>query len=274
MEIDQYAHDHNIKWREDSSNSSVKYHRNRLRNEVIPILKEINPSIEETFSYTALRMASLEGLLNQSVSDFRNQIEEENEHLSIASDIISRTELVVIENVMREYGLNLSQVQSLKKSIQEGAVGKLFHTATHSVNIDRDKVYVSRKKRYEPFSILINEDQQSIHTDRGYLQLDLTEDLAISNSKNVVKLDFENISFPLTLRSWRQGDTFYPLGMRGKKKVSDFMIDEKIPLNLKSDVLVLTSGDCIMWIVGRRIDNRYKLTSSTTKALQLTFSND
>ena len=100
------------------------------------------------------------------------------------------------------------------------------------------------------------------------------EKVEFSENKNIVFLDFEKLEFPLTIRKWKHGDRFQPLGMKHKKKLSDFMIDEKIPLNLKEQVLALISGENIVWVIGHRIDDRYKITNQTRIAYKISNSYD
>lgn len=273
-EIDLYISENELQWREDSSNLSVKYHRNRLRHEVIPILKDINPSVEDTFISTSKRMRSLQALLRSATSTFEKTIVKDGFHVRISRSKILETELVVLEAALKKFDFNLVQVEELLHLVSNHSVGKVLQSPTHILNVDRDAVYVSPLTSISGSSVSIPSAESCIKFMRMELSLKVTDDLTINKEQLMVKVDYSKLEFPLVLREWQEGDTFRPLGMKGKKKLSDFMIDEKIPLNLKSDILVLTSEANIVWVVGKRIDDRYKITNSTTKALQLTISHD
>jgi len=273
-EIDQYVSENNLRWREDSSNVSVKYHRNRLRHDVIPVLKEINSSLEDTFSNTSKRMISMELLLKSATASFEKSFIRNGSHLSVSKSKILETEIAVLENSLKKYGFHLPIVEELLKLVRNHSVGKVLQSATHILNVDREVIYLSPLNVDTNASTLISLGDKLAQLNDIKMTLEMTDDLEISGDQFVVKVDYSKLMFPLLLRKWQEGDTFQPLGMKGKKKLSDFMIDEKIPLNLKSDILVLTSEANVVWVLGRRIDERYKLTSTSKKALQLTISHD
>ena len=272
--IVQYANDNEIRWREDVSNDSTKYKRNLIRRKVIPVLKEINPSLESSFQVTSRRLRSLESMLQKQVEKFEADIVIEGDHLYIEKKAFQNQEWIVLETVLKVYGFNHDHLQNALDILDDDVIsGKQFESETHLMNIDRKHVIISPKIENEDLIIEINEEETASLNDVN-VRCELSDDLSFSTDNKVAKLDYDLIKFPLRLRYWREGDRFQPLGMRGKKKLSDFMIDAKIPLNLKKRVMVLLSENKIVWVVGHRIDDRFKITSKTKKAISLDIAHD
>jgi len=181
--------------------------------------------------------------------------------------------LLVLLNILLEYGFNFTQCQEILKSIEH--VGITFRSASYILNVDRDQIIISPDiETQEPMTlddislhVLKSGDSLSMETLPNHTSIDLK-----TTDKFTGMLDKGKLTFPLKLRAPRDGDFFSPLGLKGKKKVSDFMIDAKIPVNLKSRVQVLESSNNIVWIIGHRIDDRYKVTPDTKEILRLTYT--
>ncbi|TRX52013.1 tRNA lysidine(34) synthetase TilS [Fulvivirga sp. M361] len=266
-QIIDYAKREHIEWREDTSNHSTKYKRNLIRHDVIPVLKEINPGLLATFRQTQQRLQAtevfLEGVLQEKSNNWVRKIGKD-----IIIDFKEIDNIIVLDYLLKPYGFKFDQVKNIMERMAQSPPGKVFYTTRYKLNIDRDSLILSPKHSInEPFH------EVSIHwgdtyITNGYIELEIDvkdRDTPVANASSVASMDLGKLKFPLTLRKWRDGDSFYPLGMKGKKKVSDFMIDNKIPLNLKDRVFVLTSSDDIAWVVGHRLDNRFKVTSNTQK---------
>ncbi|MEQ8242607.1 tRNA lysidine(34) synthetase TilS [Fulvivirga sp.] len=273
-EVVDYAEQNNMKWREDVSNSSIDYKRNFIRKKVVPLLKEVNPSLESSFLLTAKRLQSLESLLEKQILEFKRAFELEGDHIFIRKAQFQKQEWVVMESVLKEYGFNHYHLQSTLDILNDDVPsGKQFESHTHSMNVDREHIILSPKFQNEDVLVEIGEEEEG--TLNGVIVGGkVSDDLSYSIDPQVAKLDFDLLKFPLRLRYWREGDRFQPLGMKGKKKLSDFMIDAKIPLNLKKRVMVLLSENKIVWVVGHRIDERFKITPDTKKAYSLEITND
>jgi tRNA(Ile)-lysidine synthase len=271
--IEKYALNNNLSWREDSSNASIKYNRNYIRKEVIPLLKRINPGLEETFKITSKRMASLEELLKEKSTEFHSKFRFKGDDISVKKEDILSQKWVVIEDLLKNYGFNYDQVDNILKCLSDGISGKLFNSSSHVINIDRDQIIISLLTANNQLEWMIDEHGE-IKINSTIFKFQITNDKTYSLIENMASLDFEKLKFPLKIRHWKEGDTFQPLGMKGKKKLSDFMIDEKIPLNLKRSVLVLVSNEEIVWVAGHRIDDRYKITNKTKKVFNIDMKND
>ncbi len=274
LEVVRYAEENNIVWREDVSNASTHYKRNLIRKKIVPVLKEINPSLESSFRLTSRRLISLESLLEKQIIEFRRHFKQKNDHIFIDKKIFHHQEWVVLEGVLKEFGFNHDHLQNALDILNGGAIsGKQFESESYFLNIDRESVIISPKIEDEDQAVDLNIEGKRIFNEITVTCLS-TNDLTYSTNPLMAKLDYDLLKFPLRLRYWKEGDRFQPLGMKGKKKVSDFMIDAKIPLNLKKSVMVVLSENKIVWVVGHRIDERFKITPNTKKAYSLEIAYD
>ncbi|MCC9168898.1 tRNA lysidine(34) synthetase TilS [Pontibacter harenae] len=263
-------------WREDSSNETTKYQRNKIRHDVIPVLKEINPNLEETMQQTAERVSHAEAIVAAYMEQLRQQSIKEADGVVYVSlePLLSATGLpVVLHELLRPYTFSYSVVLELVEAL-EGISGKQFESPTHLLVKDREQLVITPKNLSSFGSITIAEGQTEVETDNLQLKLRYADadKYKLNTKPHVAALDADKLAFPLKLRSWQEGDWFVPLGMNGKKKISDFLIDKKVPANLKSQTAVLVSDQSIVWVVGQRLDNRFKVTEKTERVLEITFS--
>jgi len=267
-EILDYAIENQLLWREDSSNASDKYSRNLIRHQVIPILHKINPNLEETFKDNILRISAVERIFREEVRRFKEKIsiitienKEEIYHLDIEKIRNESENLIKLHEILKDFGFNFTQTKLIINSLDKSA-GKLFHSNTHTLLRDRKTLIIRKYK-----------EAQTANTDfLDYSTFEKSIDFQPSKEKNKVHLDFDKIGTNLKLRLWENGDTFQPIGMKGKtKKISDFLNDLKIPLNSKRQVHVVTADGQIAWVVGYRIDERFKVTEKTKNIITLQF---
>lgn len=257
----------NLAWREDSSNASVKYARNLIRHEVIPVLKKVNPDLEHTFQHTVDRIAQVEEVFLERVAQIAKKAFRKAEgNLYIDLQVLKDEQVnpIFLYELIKAYGFNFTQASDLYERLFQGA-GKLFDSPTHRLNIDREALIISSRDLSDFIPASIFKDQKEYQGRELHLRFSTqeVEEFKIPNNKKIAALDLDKLKFPLGIRKWHRGDHFFPLGMKKKKKLSDFMIDEKIPLNLKERVLLLTSGEAIVWVIGHRIDDRFKITEAT-----------
>lgn len=288
QEIDVYVSEKKIVWREDSSNASNDYQRNLIRNQVVPLLKKINPNFDETFGRNLERFQALEEDFRKNLSHFKTTVmREENGffYLKISNIKYWQSANYFLEELLKDFGFNYFQSKEIFQSL-DGISGKMFHSATHTLLKDREELVLS-KTPLQPFpnweelksnqvfheNLLNKIFPIKIVSEDSYLLfsiLDISElDTNFRKNSTILYVDFDKISFPLTFRTWQEGDWFIPFGMKGKKKISDFLIDKKIPLNLKKNILLLTSNNNIIWVVNHRADDRYKITDATKKVLKV-----
>ncbi len=280
QQIDGYVAEKNLSWREDSSNASNNYQRNLIRNQVVPLLKKINPNLDETFARNLERFQSLEADFRKNLGHFRTTVmREENGifFLKIANIKYWQSANYYLEELLKEFGFNYFQSKEIFNSL-DGLSGKVFHAENFTLLKDREELVISplalSEKTISRSITLeeINKGQTFNFFDKKlrFLVVDIAEiDRKFERNSNIIFADFDKIKFPITLRQWHTGDWFIPLGMKGKKKISDFLIDKKIPLNLKKNTFLLTSQDAVVWVISQRADDRFKLTDTTKKILKI-----
>ncbi len=271
-EIYAFARSEAISWREDVSNQKNDYQRNLIRNEVVPLLKKINPALESTLQDTLLRLQGTAQLLEQAV-EVKKAVETQGRWLLNVEWYQGHPDqLVILTELIKPYGFGFADARDLSGAILSGQPGKLFYSGGYEMNLDRGQLYITRRVDTSvEGEVMVPKDEGTVSV--GAFNIHLTyfsgNELPPHDPTTTAFFDPDELTFPLKLRPWKQGDAFYPLGMAGKKKVSDFMIDSKIPVTLKKEVLVLESDGQIAWIVGHRIDNRFKVTSKTARMLKL-----
>lgn len=270
-EIKQYAKTHKLEWREDASNASDKYHRNYIRHNVLPKLEHINPSFENTAKATLERLKDAEEIVLANVISVREQIlhTKGDDHFFIKEKLkLLSGRTTILHFLLKAFGFNYPQCKDIISHIEES--GKLYLSKTHQANIDREYLIISKLYQKKNTEFISNIGDTHLSVDDFILEItQSTVPQEIPTDPNIGCFDLEKISFPLTVRTWQQGDKFSPLGMTQQKKVSDFLIDTKVPLNLKERVKVLVSNDQIIWVIGHRIDNRTKISKTTTQILQV-----
>jgi len=256
----------NFAYREDSSNASLKYSRNKLRHQVIPILKEINPSLSNTFQENAERFGGGEQNLSFLYEKQRRSIvlqKGDEQHIVLSELLKYPSPIDVLFHFINTFGFNdWKAIENLMNSES----GKMIFSETHELLKDR-RVFVLREKQKEyNHSFHIAKEQEGISDpiSLSFQMLDGKE-FELNASKHIAALDFDKLQFPLELRTRQKGDVFQPLGMRGKKKLSDFFIDQKMSLFEKENTWLLCSAGQIIWVVGHRIDERFKLVEASQK---------
>ena len=264
IEIDAFAIEKKIEWREDSSNESEKYMRNIIRKNIIPELERVNPAFITTNLRNAARIKDAEEFVRYAIAQL-GLAEEKDGNICINKKVLMKLpgRRAVLYQLIKSYGFSYDQVVSIEKSQEH--VGAVFIANDWVLNIDRENLIISKNDQVS-VERFVKIDDKTLDFDGFSLKAEVKDanGYLIKNDNQVAALDLERLSFPLLIRNWQQGDHFIPLGMQGKKKVSDFLIDEKIPVNLKRNILVLVSREEVVWIIGYRISDQYKITSRTS----------
>jgi len=273
-EIHAYALKHHLSWREDSSNASDKYVRNYIRHHIIPEFKKSNPQFYKNFSKTL-------NFLKQSQMAINEWVQEKMTELVITDQNTSKLDLNKFQKIsskelflfewLSPYGFT---DQKAINQLITSQTGKEIFSQTHrltkhgnylhlqSIQPKNDKVYQITAQQNEIF--------EPLHLKITLLdRKDLSGKQIKSAGKHEVYIDFDKLQFPLKLRRWKAGDYFYPLGMQGKKKLSDYLTDMKIPLPEKEKIYLLCNQNDIIWVVDKRLDDRYKITNQTRKILHI-----
>jgi tRNA(Ile)-lysidine synthase len=272
-EIESYSKRHCIAYREDSSNADNKYTRNKIRHLVIPVLKDINPALEKTLAETIVKLKETDDLLDKYITGIRSSfsITEEGAVAFDADKLKScLAEKTLLYELFKPYGLSGTQTEDLSNVIA-GATGGQIFTSSHRILKNRRKIIVSPNEKFTRtiFRIKNTADLKNVPLIESARLVVLTENFVIPDDKTTACLDENEIGYPLIIRNWKRGDFFYPLGMKNKKKISDFLTDRKLSLIEKEKIMVLESGGKIAWVIGERIDSRFRIRSSTSSALIL-----
>lgn len=269
-EIEAWAVDQKIVWREDASNQETYYKRNFIRQKVSPLLREMNPDLLNTFRDTAARNAEVEDYFLAQMEQLRlKALKKEGDTVCLNKTDVSGP--YILSQLLKPFGFNYSQSKEMVTAFSEHS-GRQFVSRTHRLTVDREMLLIDDREEQEVAVFFIEADERGdvkVGTD-WYTMSHTTE----QPNKQLLKeqnafLDMRKLTFPLKVRAWQEGDQFQPLGMRGKKKLSDFMIDRKIPVNLKKHVRVLESAGEIVWVAGLRIDDRFKVSDDTQTIFSL-----
>lgn len=277
-EILEYAVANRIPFREDSSNRSTKYLRNKIRLGLIPRIREINPKFTALMQRNIARLTDAQQFITQAVEQVRRAaVTEEGGIATIRLERIDPAfprNFVLYELLSSAYGFKGDVIDALCRALDEGAVGRRFYARDRVAVTDRGTVVVAPVADDDPCEVSIPAGAQRAYGGNSVLyferrSIDLVE--AFGVPPHQAQIDAAKLQWPLTLRRWREGDWFVPFGMTGgRKKVSDFLIDSKVSLPEKQRQFVLLSDGEIVWVVGRRIDDRYRLTDSTEQVLCIT----
>lgn len=275
-DIHDYAVAHHIPYREDSSNHSTKYLRNRVRLGVVPMFRDIKPQFTTIMRRNIARLSQAQDFITSAIDIVKSEaMENSGDMHTLWVDRIRPTlprNYVIYEILNSEFGFKGDVVDSLCRALDGELSGRRFYARDWVAVTDRGRVVVTP---------VVDDDDCEVVVERGavrsyaggsvlyyeYCDIDFIESL--DQGDNVALLDADKLNFPLRLRRWKDGDWFVPFGMSGRKKLSDFLIDKKVSLAEKRRQFVLMSGDDIVWVVGRRIDDRYAITRKTENVLRV-----
>ncbi|MGI8893190.1 MAG: tRNA lysidine(34) synthetase TilS [Bacteroidia bacterium] len=279
-EIENYARENKIKFRTDLSNLSDDYVRNKIRLNVIPLLKEINPSLEKTFENNMLHLQDIEQMSNEYFKIIIDKIlvKESDEHVIKINELKKYSASgTILYYMLREYNFSPQLSSQIFHNLNSQS-GKIYISSTHQLIKHGNNILIKLLDEEQTNEIIeIEENRENISVDNRLItisKLNLKKladkrklDVILKNN-NYAALDEKKLRFPLQLRSWKPGDYFIPFGMKGKKKkLSDFLTDQKISVDKKNKIHVITSNKEIVWIVGKRVDERFAVTEDTINVL-------
>ena len=276
-EILEYAVHNHIPFREDSSNRSTKYLRNKIRLGLVPRIREINPKFTSLMSSNIARLTDAQLFINHGIERIREEAVTckdgiDTIHLDRIDPAFPRG-FVIYELLSSSYGFKGDVIDSLCRALDHNATGRKFYSRDHVAYIDRGTISVEDIPSDDECIVSVEEGAQRSYCGNSVLYFEQCDIDTIKNfgvPENIAQIDADKLKYPLTLRRWKEGDRFIPFGLTGSKKVSDYLIDHKISIPEKQRQFVLLSGDEIVWLVGRRIDDRYRLTQETENVLRIT----
>ncbi len=278
VDILNYCSQNHIEFREDSSNLSTKYTRNRLRHNIIPEFEKINPRFVNTVIENIERFQSAYHIYYSAIEEMKERVVTKQEHdIKIDLEGLKNCEekQTVLFEILSDYSFS-KEVTAEIISVLDGEPGKRFYSKSHELIKDRHHLIVTSlrpkdSKRY----YIDHEDSKVQHPVKLKLEIEENpQNYTIPRQPTVASLDYDKLTFPLIIRKWQQGDYFKPFGLNHYKKLSDFFIDRKYSLLDKERTWLLTSGEDIVWVIGDRMDENFKITGQTRKILKITYLPD
>jgi tRNA(Ile)-lysidine synthase len=278
-----YASKNKLKWREDKSNSSIKYVRNKIRHKVIPVLKELNPNLLNSFENTLKNLKGSQQINQDRIKNVLEKVSEQQEN-ELIFNIKKIKQLnnpkVYLFELLKDYGF--TEFEDIE-ALLTAQSGKQVFSKTHRLLKDRDVLILTEIEKNDAllnFEISENTPKTekpiplkfetiTIPFDTKNYQNKILEEV-LFDDKNTVSLDYDKITFPIIIRKWQKGDYFYPIGLNGKKKISKFFKDQKLAITAKENIWLLLSNNQIIWVIGHRLDERFKVTKTTNKILKIT----
>lgn len=276
-EILEYAMKKHIPYRDDSSNKSTKYLRNKIRLGLIPRIREISPRFPFIMHQNIERLISAQNFIQGAIDNIYAQAVTEQSgiytlHVERIADPKSR-DFVIYEILSSRFGFKGDIVDGLCKALAQNNSGKRFYSRSNVAYIDRGNIVITSISEEDSCLITVREGQQRAYCGNSVLYFELcdVDNLTTYNvADNVALIDADKLTYPLTLRRWMEGDSFTPFGMTGSKKVSDFLIDAKVSMAEKGRQFVLLSEGKIAWLVGRRIGDEFRITDKTERVIRIT----
>ncbi len=271
-EIEKFARENFIEFREDSTNSESVYQRNFIRNKILPAFVSMNPAFRKNMTESIENLKEAGAIYNNFCDREKSKIVEISNHsISINIKKLEQSEFpkTLLIEILSDYGFNPVVVGEIFKSLG-AAPGRQFFSKTHRLVKDREKLFVTENE--EPVQQLFYIEAEAIELfEPQHLLIShhRAENFKIRKEPQFACFDADKLEFPLMIRKWQAGDYFQPFGMTGFKKLSDFFIDGKIPVHQKENTWLLCSGEKIVWVMGMRIDNRFKINPSTRSVFQL-----
>lgn len=279
-EVFSFAIANNIAFREDSSNSSTKYLRNRIRHEVVPMMREINPQYTSVMRRNITMLDQAQQYIDASIARIKSDVLQASGDGYIldvnAIDASLPRGFVIYEILNSEFGFKGDVVDDICAALDGGVSGRRFYASQMVAVVDRGCVIITPKDRSAARCDTLLIEEEGSYEYGGLMlnceYLDIAHVATLNQGANVALLDADKITSPLQLRAWRDGDSFVPFGMHGRKKISDFLVDSKVSIvDKQRQVLLLSDGD-VVWVVGRRIDNRFAITKNTERVLRVSIN--
>lgn len=273
----EYAVQNKIPYREDSSNRSTKYLRNKIRLGLLPLLREINPKFTALMRGNLYRLNDAQLFIDAAIDRIRESALHSHDGIDTidvaAIDPIYPRDFVIYELLNSSYGFKGDVVEELNKALKRGVTDRRFYSRDFVAYLDRGNIMVTRIQDEDDCEVVVERDDMRSYCGNAVLYYEHTDIDNVSEyhlPSDVALIDEGKLQYPLRLRRWRDGDTFIPFGMAGRKKVGDYLTDQKVPIVERKRQFVLVSGEDIVWVVGRRTDDRFRIGNNTEDILKVT----
>ena len=275
-----FAKTENISYREDASNASDKYTRNSIRHHIIPELEKINPSLNTTMQHSIQYLKDTESLFNWAIEKIKNeamQVQAGQHRIDLNKLIEFPAKDTILYELLQPFGFNSDQVRQLQQE-QLTNSGRQFFSSDYRLLVDRGQLLIQAIEAHaSQGDFLIEKGQTELVIGKQKIKIEEKEEVPTHFSKdnNLTYLDLDQLVFPLRLRRWKAGDIFQPLGMKGRRqKVQDYLTNQKLSILEKEQLWMLESDNKICWIVGHRLDERFKITKQTKTVLKIMLDKD
>lgn len=268
--IEGFARTQKLRWREDSSNASSKYLRNRIRHEIVPVLQELNPQLLESFHKTQSHLRKSSHLVEAYISAIFPRVAKEIRH-GYSFDIKTLKTLPHLKAVLYELfkSFGFTEWRDIRHLL-DAQSGKVVYSRTHRLIKDREELLLTQLPDEGEVQYSIEEEEEVVMLPIGTFHFEKVEGISKTNSRSI-HIDKSKLKYPLRLRKWQQGDFFYPFGMEGRKKLSKFFKDNKLSLPEKENCWILCSQNRIVWVVDQRADARFSVDNETLDILKITY---
>lgn len=276
-QIEAFAAREGVGWREDSSNRELSYLRNRIRHKVIPEMERASGGARDAIANTMEHLAEAAVILNSHFDELRKELfTTEGESVTVP---VNRLRVLTpagihIFGLFRPYGITPGQVTGII-SLLSSPTGRWVTTATHRLLSDRGRIIITPATAEQVREQLFNTPEE-MRRSNLFSELTITAppEEVHSSSRLTAAFDLDSVTFPVTVRRWQPGDRLMPLGMKNMKKVSDLLTDLKVPVTEKEKVMLLLSGGKTMWVMGYRMDERFRIREDTSSMLKITLRKD
>ncbi len=273
----EYAVQNKIPYREDSSNLSTKYLRNKIRLGLLPLLREINPKFTALMRGNLYRLNDAQRFIDVAIDRIRETAMHSHDGIDTievaAIDAMYPRDFVIYELLNSSYGFKGDVVEELNKALKRGVTDRRFYSRDYVAYLDRGNIMVTRIQDEDDCEVVVEHDDMRSYCGNSVLYYEHTDIDNVSEyhlPNEIALIDEAKLQYPLRLRRWREGDTFIPFGMAGRKKVGDYLTDQKVPIVERKRQFVLVSGEDIVWVVGRRTDDRFRIGNNTENILKVT----
>ncbi|MDR2809363.1 MAG: tRNA lysidine(34) synthetase TilS [Tannerellaceae bacterium] len=273
-EIQEWLETEHLAYVTDSSNFSDAYTRNFIRLKVLPLLEEINPSVKEAIARTSGHLSEVEAIYQFVIEKARTAVWQDNNRISIAELLQFPSPETILYELLTPFHFTRFVTENISATLEK-TPGKVFYSSTHRLIKDRTHLLISPiESTNKPLYTIELKENETIWygpVNLSFRKLVIEENTCIETNKCTACFDYDKLSFPLTLRTWQPGDRFVPFGMKGTKKLSDYFSDRKYSRPDKEQTWLLCSDEHIIWIVGERIDERFKIDKTTKYILTVNF---
>ena len=274
-DLKEYARTHSLKFVTDNTNNDIRFTRNFFRHRVLPLVAEVYPAVTSNLAQNAERLTEAAMLYEQAIALHKKNLLEfrgKEIHIPVLKLKKAKPLRTIIYEIISEFDFTAKQAEEVLELLNS-ETGKYVSSSTHRIIKNRNWLIISPEQNQDASVFLIEENKQTQEFKSGKLKMEMVEKIPeqFPSSPFTVFADAKEVQFPLLLRRWKEGDYFYPLGMKKKKKLSRFLIDLKLSKPEKENTWVLISNQRIVWVLGRRIDDRFKISANTQSVLQLEY---